>query len=47
MSNLTNAPSNSWWLENDATNHVVFTLQGFISKKKSNKEESKLIVGDN
>ena len=37
----------SWWLDSGATNHVAFTIQGFINRRKPNKDESKLTVGNN
>ena len=46
-SNLSEASSSSWWLDSGATNHVAFTIQGFINRRKPNPDESKLIVGDN
>ena len=46
-SNLSEAPSSSWWLDSGATNHVAFTIQGFINRRKLNQDESKLIVGNN
>ena len=46
-SNLSEAPSSSWWLDSGATNHVAFTIQGFINRRKPNKDESKLTVGNN
>ena len=46
-SNLSEAPSSSWWLDIGATNHVVFTIQGFINRRKPNQDESKLTVGNN
>ena len=46
-SNLSEAPSSSWWLNSGATNHVAFTIQGFINRRKPNKDESKLTVGNN
>ena len=46
-SNLSEAPSSSWWLDSGATNHVAFTIQGFINRRKPNQDESKLTVGNN
>ena len=46
-SNLSEAPSSSWWLDSDATNHVAFTIQGFINRRKPNQDESKLTMGNN
>ena len=46
-SNLSEAPSSSWWLNNGATNHVAFTIQGFINWRKPNQDESRLTVGNN
>ena len=46
-SNYVNATSSSWWLDSGATNYVAFTLQGFINKRKPNKDEFKLVVGNN
>ena len=46
-SNLSEAPSSSWWLDSGATNHVAFTIQGFINWRKPNQDESKLTVGNN
>ena len=46
-SNLSEAPSSSWWLDSGATNHVAFTIQGFINRRKPNQDESRLIVGNN
>ena len=46
-SNPSEAPSSSWWLDSGATNHVAFTIQGFINRRKPNKDESKLTVGNN
>ena len=46
-SNLSEAPSSSWWLDSGATNHVAFTIQGFINRRKPNKDESKLTMGNN
>ena len=36
--NLSEAPSNSWWLDSGATNHVAFTIQGFINRRKPNQD---------
>ncbi|GAV85333.1 UBN2 domain-containing protein [Cephalotus follicularis] len=38
-SNLSEAPSSLWWLDSVATNHVAFTIQGFINRRKPNKDE--------
>ena len=46
-SNLSEAPSSSWWLDSGATNHVAFTIQGFINRRKPNQDESRLTVGNN
>ena len=46
-SNLSKAPSSSWWLDSGATNHVAFIIQGFINRRKPNQDESKLTVGNN
>ena len=46
-SNLLEAPFSSWWLDSGATNHVAFTIQGFINRRKPNQDESKLTVGNN
>ena len=46
-SNLSEAPSSSWWLDSGATNHVAFTIQRFINWRKPNQDESKLTVGNN
>ena len=46
-SNLSEAPSSSWWLDSGATNHVVFTIQGFINRRKPNQDESRLTIGNN
>ena len=46
-SNLSEAPSSSCWLDSGATNHVAFTIQGFINRRKPNQDESKLTVGNN
>ena len=46
-SNLSKAPSSSWWLDSGATNHVAFTIHGFINRRKPNQDESKLTVGNN
>ena len=46
-SNLSEAPSSSWWLDSGATNHAAFTTQGFINRRKPSQDESKLIVGNN
>ena len=46
-SNLSEAPSSSLWLDSGATNHVAFTIQGFINRRKPNQDESKLNVGNN
>ena len=46
-SNLSEAPSSSWWLDSGATNHVAFIIQGFINRRKPNQDESKLTVGNN
>ena len=46
-SNLSEALSSSWWLDSGATNHVAFTIQGFINQRKLNKDESKLTMGNN
>ena len=46
-SNLSEAPSSSWWLNSGATNHVAFTIQGFINRGKPNQDESRLTVGNN
>ena len=39
-SNLFEAPSSSWWLDSGATNHVAFTIQEFINRRKPNENES-------
>ena len=41
------APPNSWWLDSDATFHVVVTLQGFISKWTPSEKRSKLRIENN
>ena len=46
-SNLSEAPSSSWWLNSGATNHVAFTIHGFINRRKPNQDESKLTMGNN
>ena len=46
-SNLSEAPSSSWWLDSSATNHVAFTIQGFINRRKPNQDESRLTVENN
>ena len=46
-SNLSEAPSSSWWLDSGATNHVAFTIQGLINRRKPNQDESRLTVGNN
>ena len=46
-SNLSEAPSSSWWLDSDATNHLAFTIHGFINRRKPNQDESRLTVGNN
>ena len=46
-SNLSEAPSSSWWLDSGVTNHVAFTIQGFKNRRKPNQDESKLTVGNN
>ena len=46
-SNLSEAPSSSWWLDSGVTNHVAFTIQGFINRRKLNQDESRLTVGNN
>ena len=30
-SNLTEIPSNTWWLDSGATTHISNTMQGFLS----------------
>ncbi|KAK8936095.1 hypothetical protein KSP39_PZI012974 [Platanthera zijinensis] len=46
-SNLIEAPSSSWWLDSGATNHVAYTLQGFIKRRRPSKGECRLTVGNN
>lgn len=46
-SNLAMASSGFWWPDSRATNHITYTLQELITKKKPNKEESKLVIGNN
>ena len=46
-SNLSEALSSSWWLDSGATNHVAFTIRGFINQRKPNQDESKFTVGNN
>ena len=38
-SNLTEVPSNTWWLDSGATTHISNTMQGFLSIQTINPNE--------
>ncbi|KAK3015762.1 hypothetical protein RJ639_005496 [Escallonia herrerae] len=40
------APLNTWWVDTGATVHITNSLQGFLSVKKLNKGDRKVLVGN-
>ncbi|XXG72827.1 hypothetical protein AAC387_Pa07g1837 [Persea americana] len=44
--NLTNIPSNSWWVDFGATIHVSGCVQGFLSRRTLNDSEKTITMGN-
>ena len=45
-SNLTEIPSNTWWLDSGATTHISNTMQGFLSIQTINPNENFVLMGN-
>jgi len=44
--NLTNAPSSTWWIDAIANAHVLNSMQGFIAIQTTNPSESFIFMGN-
>ena len=45
-SNLTEVPSNTWWLDSGATTHISNMMQGFLSIQTINSNENFVLMGN-
>ena len=45
-SNLTEVPSNTWWIDSGATIHVSNTMQGFLTTQTINQNEKFIFMGN-
>ncbi|CAL9098515.1 unnamed protein product [Musa textilis] len=45
-SNITEVPSNTWWIDSGASTHVTNNMQGFLSIRKPKEHERFIIMGN-
>ena len=45
-SNLTEVPSNTWWIDSGSTVHVSNLMQSFLTIQTLNQNESFIVVGN-
>ena len=45
-SNLAEVPSNTWWIDSEATTHVTNLMQGFLTTRKPKESEKFLYMGN-
>ena len=45
-SNLTEVPSNTWWIDSGATIHVSNTIQGFLTSQTIKPNERVIFIGN-
>ena len=44
-SNLVEVPSNTWWIDSNATTHMTNTMQGFLTSRKVRQNERYISIG--